>query len=117
MRDSDVINEIERMSDNREFRKDISEKKFASYFRFAKAAAIAETLIDDPEAREAKTVNIYRAVRCYTEEIVSKFMEEACEVLELDYEKADLLDRVIRYKLELRPREEYEDDFFRMNRK
>ena len=113
MRDSDVINEIERMSDNREFKKDLSEKKFASYFRFAKADAVAETLIDDPEA---KTVNIYRAVRCYTEEMVSTFMEEACEILELDYEKADLLDRVIRYKLELRPREDYEDDLFRMKR-
>jgi hypothetical protein len=44
-------------------------------------------------------------------------MEEACEILELDYEKADLLDRVIRYKLDLRPREEYEDEFFRANRK
>ena len=114
MRNNDVINEIERMSDNREFRIDISEKKFASYFRFAKAAAVAETLIDDPEA---KTVNIYRAVRCYTEDTVSTFMEEACEILELDYEKADLLDRVIRYKLDLRPREDYEDELFKMNRK
>ena len=91
-----------------ESRQDLYDKKFASYFRLSKANAIAEVLIEDPET---KTLSIYQALRCYTESIAETFMEDACEILDLNYEKADFLDRVTREKLQIRPREDYMDKF------